>query len=194
MKTSAGEELLERVVPSMCLFGTARSSRHAQGLGDLPHRNVDGLVAFMEQKESLRKTGVSQDEWMMMLQFCREIQPSCDNYQARAAWRATVVICHAPRAAHRARARARGARCGALVAAPMWRIARRWQRSVQPASQGWCRAGRWRMAGAARRLRRVAAREERVKQRARGLIQLHRFWAAWLRILGASGTIHEQYL
>ena len=27
------------------------------------------------------KRGVSLDEWTMLLQFCREIDPDCDNFQ-----------------------------------------------------------------------------------------------------------------
>ena len=28
------------------------------------------------------KRGVSLDEWTMLLQFCREIDPDCDNFKA----------------------------------------------------------------------------------------------------------------
>ena len=34
------------------------------------------------QHAEVGKRGVSMDEWTMLLQFCREISPDCDNFQA----------------------------------------------------------------------------------------------------------------
>ncbi|KAL1508630.1 hypothetical protein AB1Y20_004726 [Prymnesium parvum] len=48
--------------------------------------HVKNLVAFMESNAPLQKRGVSHDEWMMILQFCREVEPDCSNYQDDGAW------------------------------------------------------------------------------------------------------------
>lgn len=48
--------------------------------------HVQSLTTFMDTKTSLAKTGVSLDEWMMILQFCREIKPDCSNFQDDGAW------------------------------------------------------------------------------------------------------------
>jgi len=55
-------------------------------LGPLFGEHVRSLADFMETKPTLAKTGVSLDEWMMILQFCREIKPDCSNFQDDGAW------------------------------------------------------------------------------------------------------------
>lgn len=43
--------------------------------------HVKSLVSFLESNASLQKRGVSHDEWMMILQFFREVQADCSDYQ-----------------------------------------------------------------------------------------------------------------
>jgi len=49
-------------------------------------KHVEGLCGFLGEEKSLQTRGVSLDEWMMMLQFCREIDPDCGNFQEDGAW------------------------------------------------------------------------------------------------------------
>ncbi len=44
---------------------------------------VPELIEFLEGHEGVGRRGVSQDEWAMTLQFCREIRPDLSDYQAR---------------------------------------------------------------------------------------------------------------
>ena len=39
-----------------------------------------------ETHDSAAKRGVSMDEWCMLLQFCREIEPDTSNFQDDGAW------------------------------------------------------------------------------------------------------------
>uniref|UniRef100_A0A7S4BKY9 Defective in cullin neddylation protein n=1 Tax=Chrysotila carterae TaxID=13221 RepID=A0A7S4BKY9_CHRCT len=55
-------------------------------IGPLFSEHVSNLVRFMGEKEQLAKAGVSLDEWTMMLQFCREIDSTCSNFQDDGAW------------------------------------------------------------------------------------------------------------
>jgi len=48
--------------------------------------HVKSLCGFIESHAPLAKRGISHDEWMMMLQFCREVEPDCSNYQDDGAW------------------------------------------------------------------------------------------------------------
>ena len=51
-------------------------------LEPLYEEHVESLSRFLEQHPEVGKRGVSMDEWTMLLQFCREIVPDCDNFQA----------------------------------------------------------------------------------------------------------------
>ena len=51
-------------------------------LEPLYEEHVESLSRFLEQHTEVGKRGVSMDEWTMLLQFCREIVPDCDNFQA----------------------------------------------------------------------------------------------------------------
>ena len=51
-------------------------------LEPLYEEHVESLSRFLEQHAEVGKRGVSMDEWTMLLQFCREIAPDCDNFQA----------------------------------------------------------------------------------------------------------------
>jgi len=48
--------------------------------------HVKSISAFIEQNAAVTKRGISHDEWMMILQFCREVEPDCSNYQDDGAW------------------------------------------------------------------------------------------------------------
>jgi len=55
-------------------------------LAPLYKEHVDSLSRYLEQHAEVGKRGVSLDEWTMLLQFCREIDPDCDNFQDDGAW------------------------------------------------------------------------------------------------------------
>jgi len=55
-------------------------------LEPLYEEHVESLSRFLEQHAEVGKRGVSMDEWTMLLQFCREISPDCDNFQDDGAW------------------------------------------------------------------------------------------------------------
>ena len=44
------------------------------------------ISAFLEQHKEVSKRGVSLDEWTMLLQFCREVDANCSNFQDDGAW------------------------------------------------------------------------------------------------------------
>jgi len=48
--------------------------------------HVKSLNTFLESNAGLQKRGISHDEWMMMLQFMREVDADCSNYQDDGAW------------------------------------------------------------------------------------------------------------
>jgi len=48
--------------------------------------HVAKISEFLEQNKEIAKRGVSLDEWTMLLQFCREIQPDCSNFADDGAW------------------------------------------------------------------------------------------------------------
>lgn len=48
--------------------------------------HINSMSAFLEKNATVQKRGVSHDEWMMMLEFCREVDPDCSNYQDDGAW------------------------------------------------------------------------------------------------------------
>mmetsp|Transcript_36097 Transcript_36097/g.81916 ORF Transcript_36097/g.81916 Transcript_36097/m.81916 type:complete len:223 (-) Transcript_36097:303-971(-) len=48
--------------------------------------HVASISAFIEENATVQKRGVSHDEWMMILQFCREVESDCSNYQDDGAW------------------------------------------------------------------------------------------------------------
>ena len=55
-------------------------------LGAMYPEHVKSLSAFLEQHQPLGKRGVSHDEWMMVLQFFREVDVDCANYTDDGAW------------------------------------------------------------------------------------------------------------
>ena len=48
--------------------------------------HIKSLTTFLESNGAIQKRGISHDEWMMMLQFCREVDPDTSNYQDDGAW------------------------------------------------------------------------------------------------------------
>jgi len=55
-------------------------------LAPLYKEHVESISRYLEQHAEVGKRGVSLDEWTMLLQFCREIHPDCDNFQDDGAW------------------------------------------------------------------------------------------------------------
>jgi len=48
--------------------------------------HASSLCEYFSGHKQLAQRGVSHDEWMMALQFCREILPDCSNFQDDGAW------------------------------------------------------------------------------------------------------------
>jgi len=50
------------------------------------HAHVPSLSAFLAGHKLLAQRGVLLDEWMMILQFVRQVRPDASNYGEDGAW------------------------------------------------------------------------------------------------------------